>query len=243
MPVVADGETVIKEVLSSGGATAVLSTQKTTAGTNRCVVLTLSGSIDWVNGSVSVDYGGSAMTSLQEQRTARSANPDDCYAGIWYLVNPPTAATTITITWGHESWAGVYVLAVVASYNTVNQTTPFRGSDKNTSYTITLASATGDIVIDAYGAMNEVNTNAPAGNQTAFGSNCSGGYVVAAAQYAAGAASLAFDWVETLLSHACHVIGSLQPVGGATGQFARPASDLAPGGLFRFDVTGHKFLG
>lgn len=163
----------------SAGSTA-LTWSHTASGSNTAVIVGVSqmdGAL--VGGQITVTYGGSSMTFLG----ARASN-DTTAGAAWLfgLVNPPTSAQTVSV----QASGGTYgFIAGSISFTGVDQTTPFdtavTGAGDNNGGTnppsVTVSSATGDMVVDilVYGNpingvtgtqawLNNNNTNSAAGN-------------------------------------------------------------------------------
>ncbi len=132
---------------TNGGDTATITvTGLTCSGANR-VAIAVAGS---ANGAfcTGITYDGVAMTFLgQDVRT------DICYLDVYYLINPPTAASNIVATWSAAQTGGAALDVLV--YTGMHQTTPFGtpASEDNAGTSVTgaggVTTASGDLTFDA----------------------------------------------------------------------------------------------
>ncbi|GAC1574870.1 MAG: hypothetical protein NVS3B9_6980 [Candidatus Doudnabacteria bacterium] len=107
--------------MSSTGLSATTWTHTVGAtGTNRLLTVTIYNRNVSVNGVVaSVTYNGVALTALSQVLQTGAGY----YTEVWYLVNPPTGANSVTINVANGG--SQYLAAVAASWTGVNTTTPF----------------------------------------------------------------------------------------------------------------------
>ncbi len=210
LPSVAGGP-VTYGVTSSGSATSTttlsFSHTVTSSGSNRAIFACVS----WYGNVTisSVTYNSVGLTAV-----VTANNGTDDHSAIYRLVNPATGAHTLALTVSGN--AGLVMSGV--SFTGVNQTTPARASAANTgnnaTSTVTVASATGDIVLDvSEHHWPELPPHTPGGGQTSRwdvnndGTNDMGGM----GSTKAGAASVTPTWgiTNTRTWAACAV--SIQP--------------------------------
>lgn len=166
-------------------------------GSNRLAIL----AVGWASGTytspATVTVGGSAAT-LIVQKDYYSAGR---HIALYRYTAPPTSSTTYEVTWGGSvddaSFGAV-------TYTGVDQTTPVPNStssgDENTgTATITIASATGEMVIAAIHTRYPTNGATESGGQTEriYANNWSGNDAVFAVGEEAGATSVTQEWTLT----------------------------------------------
>ncbi len=133
-------------------ATSLTWSHTVASGTDRLLVVELA--IDGLGAGVSsVTYGGVAMTQIGRGTGNHAVE-------IWGLVNPTVGTANIVVSFGGTTAAA----GGATSFNGVNQSTPFgtfvSATGTGTAASVTVASATGDLVIDAqYWKLNTANVN------------------------------------------------------------------------------------
>lgn len=127
------------------GDVSITLTGKTTAGSNRCAIITL----HWFSSTVavsSITYNGSAVgISLVAERVEAGIG---LKVAMYRLLNPPTASSDVVITWA----SAVNALAACSSYNgveLVNNALGTDGSAASSPATLDVTSAAGDLTADA----------------------------------------------------------------------------------------------
>jgi hypothetical protein len=146
MAVAHDGEA---NVTGTNTATTTLTiTGKTTAGSDRVGIV----SVSWNSESpviTGATWNGVAMTIVDQGAEVSNAS---IAAGLLRIVNPPTGASNIVITFDVAATAR----AVASSYNGADQTTPISNSNKvittvtvATPITNTVTTAAGEVIVDA----------------------------------------------------------------------------------------------
>ncbi len=169
------------------------------AGTNRLLVVMAS---DDDSATISaVKFGTSALTRVREQ-TQESAAVD----GIWYLAmgtsaSPTMATISVTIAAAPASFVAAQV------YQNVDQTTPMNGAmselitpGPNAASNLTIASASGDLVVDVCDVYDQINLNLPtaAGGQTVVHTqSIPGEFAFYRTSTKPGAASVSMGWTST----------------------------------------------
>ena len=191
MAVAFDGEAV-QTITYSNAASATI-TNKTTAGSDRVGIVKVGmyhfGSAPYVSG---VTWDGVAMTLVGTDVGAANK----IGSSMWIIVAPPTGASSIVITF---TAGGVYGAAGAESYSGVNQSAPTSGTatanGASTAPTVTVSSATDDLVTDSLGCYNTAPTPHASQTQT-FVDNVLG-TVFGTGSYEAGAASVVMSWAES----------------------------------------------
>lgn len=127
--------------------------------------------------SVSCTYNGVSMTSI-----GSASNTRQVY--VFYLLNPPTGASNCIASWTTNATGILHV----RTYNGVNQDTPLgtkvTNTGNSTAVSVTVSSATDELVIDA-----EVSLNPSACGQTQEAAGNGAGI-----SRATGASSINMTW-------------------------------------------------
>jgi len=210
-----DGQANISGRITSNTTTWTL-TGKTTTGTNRL------GVVRWLAGLApsTVTWGGVAMTNLGTTVVRGSQT-----IRMFYILNPPTAASDIVIT-NIGPTTGAYL---VTSYNGVDQTDPIgdvqTATGTSTTPSVTVTSATDELVIDAMDVANVISS--VGAGQTAEYLDTTGSSDRFGGSYEAGAASVTMSW--TVSSGAWATMGvALMPVAAAVASLPPPPFNYAP---------------
>lgn len=103
--------------------------------------------------NLNITFAGQTLTRLDSQVTA-AGSYDIGGCGLWYLVNPPATANSISINAGTQG-ATISLLSGALLFSGVNQTTPFVSSKKDTTtvsanystYTNTISSSVSNMVV------------------------------------------------------------------------------------------------
>ena len=158
-------------------------------GSNRLLVVTSEGGGNNINIS-SVTWNGGAMNQAAQIMEPSGLNSN---AGIWYLTMGSSATSStanITVTYANN----FFWIMTATTFSGVNQTTPVSGGTTGTSASLSVSSATGNMVVDAIGG---APTNATVGGgQTAIAtaSSLSFSSQSAGASTASGASSVSMSW-------------------------------------------------
>jgi len=165
-----------------------------TTGTNRILMVGISyrNSTSQTVSTTGVTYGGQTMTQVGTTATATSGS-GRMY--IYRLLNPPTGANTLAVTWSAALTFGAVVGAV--TYSGVDQTTPLgtyaSGTSTTASVSVAVASGTGQTV---FGVVDGRSTAAftPTGLWSARPFTNTAG---AAQSSTAGTATVTLTWTGT----------------------------------------------
>lgn len=161
----------------------------TCTGTNLLLVVT----VGWRhqdpgNAITGITYNSVALTQL-----GTTSNGEFATAEIWYLLAPATGTHTVAATF--TDLARAHLGAV--SYTAVNQSTPLgtyaSNTGTSTAPSVTVTSATGDVVI-AVGAERGTETFTTGASQTMRWEADAASNVSAQCDDEAGAASVVMDW-------------------------------------------------
>lgn len=119
---------------------------------------------------------------------------------LWTLVNPPVVTANIVVTLGSAGDIGM----IATSWENVDQTTPVNATavnddipppDANGDPTITVASAAGEVAIDAFGHDDDATNPVAAGGQTELADvQIVGDFRSASSSKAGAAPNVTFDW-------------------------------------------------
>ncbi len=144
---------------SSAGTTSLAIPHTTGSSANRLMIVTVAlgnsgGGVPTVSG---ITYNGQALSLVQGQTNGTTVR-----AEMWKLVNPPSGAATVTISTSLTA----PVAANVITYSGVDQTTPLGtpvagGSGKGNSLSLTVASSSGDVVVDSFAVDGDTSNTAP----------------------------------------------------------------------------------
>lgn len=191
-----------------GGGPTSFANQVTTAGSDRIGFVTYEHYKPFSSSpTIGFEWGsGNTMTLVQELSLA-----NDLWMGLFYILAPPTALTTIDII----GPGGIMVGGVFSAFD-VNQTTPFVGFDDDVSQDhLDIASASGEVALLAAAGYNGTpySVSAPATQigtvqQAFFPINVTAGYDAGASPFT----------TITLNQMAEGLVGiSLKPTGGGGG--------------------------
>lgn len=141
----------------AGSSTSTLTVSHTVTGSNRVlIVVTISSG---GNDCTGITYGGVALTAISGWAGC-ATGITACQQG-WYLVAPATGANNIVATFGATETT---VRMVATSWNGVHQTTPLGTAAFSSAYSATpsatVTTVSGDMVVDAARASNEVTADA-----------------------------------------------------------------------------------
>jgi hypothetical protein len=194
-------------------------------------------------------YGGQAMTLRKYLSLPSAGNYHDLYT--YYLVNPPTGANNLEVTWA-ASYAGLGYCMACSSYVNVDTASPFFG--EAVTATATAASITKDIpsqegqlVIDALGLVSTgagasgavtagADQTSRATNQTAV----AGGTVGGGLSEEAGAATVTMSWSWTNNQYAGIIVCALSPYIETPARLVAYIDDLASDDRRLLDANGNR---
>jgi len=185
------------------------------------------GTVEGATSVASVTYGGTALTRIGDITDATGKVSVE----LWGLKAPAAGTADVVV-----NLAGAAAMSAGATtFFGVDQTTPYsttafaQGSGGTAS--VTLASAPGELVVDA-AVSHAISTSTPGADQTVLWSELTGNTPKdpwQASSSEAGAASVTMDWTKT---------------GSGVGQWASGALSLRPAGLNSAPVlTGANDLG
>jgi Tfp pilus assembly protein PilX len=176
---------------SSGSSSTTLSWTHTASGTNRVVIV----GVSYISPSATATatYGGTSMTLVGQQFTT-----GDSRMAMFSLVNPPTGAKTVTVTF---SVAVNSAVGGSVSMTGANQTTPTgtfvsavcsSGGSCTTTPSLTVTSVVGEMVIDTLQYDNNAGSITPGAGQNQRWNLSQNNYGGGSTEV--GAASVAVSW-------------------------------------------------
>lgn len=189
MAVAHDGEANVTTAFGAGTTTATF-VGKTTAGSDRAGILAFA--ITQSSFITAVTWNGVAMSQL-----ATVDNPTDGRTSrIYWIANPPTAASDVVVT----ASSGVSLVGTVSSYSGAHQTTQdataATASGTASPATVDASSATGEMVVDSLYFLGAGTAPAVGAGQTENG-NLDQGTWFNASSREAGAATVTMSWTLT----------------------------------------------
>jgi len=164
-----DSTTTSAQQVSTGNANTTFSFTHTTAGANRLLLVGVSINLTNNTGlTVSgITYGGTALTLVGTSINANSRRVE-----VWRLLNPALGTNTIQVTMAGVTATAAGVVVGATTFVGVNQTTPLgtfvsNTGNNNTTPTVTVASAVGELVFGtmAAGGNRTVTVNAAEAGQ------------------------------------------------------------------------------
>jgi hypothetical protein len=172
--------------------TATLSWSHTVAsGDNRLLVVRTAHQ-DGTKSVTSVDYGGRALTKFLGVNGPSNAN----HASLWYLVDPLPGTATVVVR-----FAAREVIGSATSFSGVHQSAPFgtfsASNGTTTAAAVTLASSSGEVVVDAIAARGDALSLTPSGSRTVQVNAATGSAndeVRSAGSFAPGTNSVTMSW-------------------------------------------------
>lgn len=182
-----DGETI--QTTDTGAATTITMTNKTTAGSNRVGIAVAGGLLFGGGaGASGATWNGVAMTELADVLEGTNNG----YVTVWYILNPPTAASTVVIT----TSGGFYGHGAAISFKDVDQSTPIgtvvtSSNASTTTPSVTYAGTAADLGFAALGIYG--SDPAPDGGQTQI-SEGSSSAAYGNNTHEAGATSVTSSW-------------------------------------------------
>lgn len=161
---------------------------KTTAGANRVGIVHIGGIL---NAAPSVTWDGVSMQPIDTELNSTVG------ASLFYIVNPPTAASDIIISFNGNSFGA----AAASSYQDCDIGDPIRAFNSANDNgagdpTVNVSSAVGDLVVDAMGEYNDIDVTVGAG-QTQVLNDDDGATAAGCGSYESGAASVTMSWTLT----------------------------------------------
>ena len=228
------------------------------AGANRLLVITVSHADDGAQSYTTVTFGGQAMTKAVEKNDGSSA-----VDSIWYRVLGTSASATsgaISVTRPDGAGTRLTTFLSAQAFQNVDQTTPtsspltVNNPGANSGSTLTVTSASGDLVMDLFDLYKSTSPSATAGgSQTVL--NTTGalslaglatysGFSLYATSVKAGAASVVTSWSsanDAMIHVAMNIkLATATPVPTVTA--ISPTSGSTAGGT-SVTITGTGFTG
>ena len=203
----------------SAVSSTTLTWMHTATGSNRLVIV----GVSYIHASatVSVTYGGVAMTSV-----GSAVQGGDDRMQMFRLVNPPTGAQTVTVTF---SVAVIQKIGGSVSMTGVNQTTPLGTFVSATGFTttpsVTVTSGAGELVIDTLAGDTGVGTTTVNAGQTQQWNLKPAN--TGAGSTKAGAASVTMGWTFSTADNWSHGAVSVKPAVGFCG--SGPSTQILTG--------------
>lgn len=182
---------------TSVGNSSTLSWTHVSSGSQRLIIVTATLDIGTEAGrTLSATCDGVSMTSFG---VVHSNNGAAGYVQMWRLVGQASGSNAIVITMTGTT-SGVFILGGSVSFNGVDQTTPVgtpvTGFGGGTTASITVASATGNMVIDGIANGSSI-TSSTQTNRWKLNLNGNSGAGNAASSTAAGASSVTMQYAIT----------------------------------------------
>ena len=205
---------ITKDGSTSTGATTSTSLtipHTTGGGANHLMLVSVvSGNVSGaLPNATAVTYNGTALTSVTQ-----IASSSRLRTQIFSLLAPPSGTANVVITLTNAN--SNPVTASVSTFSGVNQTTPLgtpvtKAPGKSNSTSITVTSATGELVYDTIAvdgdSSNAAQLPTPGASQTSFWTTTPSTYVYAAASTAPGAASINMTWTWPGVKQECAIAG------------------------------------
>lgn len=145
-----DGQALTNENVSAVSSWSSAS-PKATAGANRLGILVLAGQIFNDPTGITATWNGAAMTAYATQQVSGQA----IFCRAWYIIAPPTGASTIAFNAGVEL---AYGAVIAASFQDVHQTVPLGTAytsqstgQAGTTFSATPTSASGELAFAVLG--------------------------------------------------------------------------------------------
>lgn len=175
-------------------------------GTNTLLVCFVGGghSTQATRTATSVTHHGDALTKLCEADDGSW----DCQQ-IWYRIAPDDGTWDIVATWPSGVQSGIGAILVNGAHQTVPFGTPVTGGATDQSNTITVLSATDEIIVSSTGTDDQ--TGITAGKTQLYQETGIGSDSTQGAQWTAGAASVAMAWTQDIDNWASCGVG-IKPV-------------------------------
>jgi uncharacterized repeat protein (TIGR01451 family) len=200
----ASGASVITSVTGEGnagsdGSSCVTATNVATktwshtvnSGNNRILIVGIA-LADHATSVSSITYGGTALTRITQSIVRNEVE-------IWYVIAPPVGTANVVANWSAAKdmvgWSG--------TFTNVDQTYPIGDSQiangNNTTPSVTVSAASGDIVVDTVSANGDGLSLTVGAGQTQICSGATGtagGDCRGASSYESGASSVTMSWTE-----------------------------------------------
>lgn len=216
MAVAHDGEANVTTAFGTP-ATSHTWTGKTTAGSDRIGILAFAVSNPAAVSGVT--WNGVAMT----QKASVTNGTDNRGAMIFYIVNPPTAASDIVLSAG----GNVTAVGIVSSYNGAHQSTQDgatgTASGTATPATVDCTSTTGDMVVDALYFIGAGTAPSVGAGQTQNGNTDQGTWFGSSSREA-GATTVTMSWTLTSATRWSIAAASIKAADASSSTTVTPAT-------------------
>lgn len=197
-------DTATNSATADGSQTA-LSWSHTCTGSNLILIVGLSfRTLGSVPTNVAVTYNGVGMTQVS---TTQSAGVTA--SAMFYLANPATGSNTVAASWTNNNWCVGGAASFTGSAGTVGTPATF-GSTSTTNPTVTVTSATGEIVIDTMATAGASSETAGANQTARWNFNTTPNQCSGSGSTEAGASSVVMDWTLGSTDQAVQIGVSIQ---------------------------------
>ncbi len=165
----------------------------------------------------SASYNGVSMTAVTNG-AAVTGSGYLCFITTFYLVAPATGSNTVSVT----PSAGLFDFGACAiSLSDVHQTVPLGTAANATGYdttpTVTVSSATGELVVDGLVIMNSGTLTVGAGQTQRWNAPTANAFIRYAGSTESGAASTTMSWSNSSSQTWAIVAVPIKPTGGGSG--------------------------
>ena len=162
----------------------------------------------------SASYNGVSMTAVTNG-AAVTGSGYLCFITTFYLIAPATGSNTVSVT----PSGGLYDFGACAmSLSDVHQTVPLGTVANATGYdttpTVTVSSATGELVVDGLVIMNSGTLTVGAGQTQRWNAPTANAFIRYAGSTESGAASTTMSWSNTSSQFWATVAIPVKPLGG-----------------------------
>lgn len=214
-PIVAAGGSVTFDAASSVKTTAGVGTLTShSISVSATLLLVGVGIVDGVAVTpVTVTCGVSSMTAISGGAIVNSNSGADVAMTTYKLVNPPSGISTITVT---STGGPADLVILAASFIGANTTTPLgtaatAATNNSTTPSVTVTSATGEIVVDFEATHDNVVSMTAGSGQTSQTQQVGTGAICGGVSTEAGAASVVMDWTLSSARWSAQVGVSVKP--------------------------------
>lgn len=165
----------------------------------------------------SASYNGVSMTAVTNG-AAVTGSGYLCFITTFYLVAPATGSNTVSVT----PSGGLFDFGACAiSLSDVHQTVPLGTAANATGYdttpTVTVSSATGELVVDGLVIMNSGTLTVGAGQTQHWNAPTANAFIRYAGSTESGAASTTMSWSNSSSQTWAIVAVPIKPTGGGSG--------------------------
>ena len=229
---------VTTSVMGTGASVTQSHTVGTTQG-NRFILVGVSFRSSAAQSVSTITYGGQSLTRLSFTHTAAYSR-----AELWSLVNPPTGANNVVVTFS----ASVTYVVGISSYYNVHQTTPWgtaaTASGNSTTASVVVTSAVGELVVDVVEKNKDDELVTVGAGQTQRWNrvNSVTNKNIGAGSEEVGAASVTMSWTWPTTSRDWAIVAApLKPATSSTVTFAS-LTDAVRGTALPTTITGARVM-